>query len=76
MDAYSRQRAAIKRWNRRNYKEFKLRIHRGSDLEERMAAYAAEGGSLSFLMAVLLSHHFECKLPYKKTYFTKRVQLV
>jgi len=65
-DPFERRKAARDKWNKKAYKEIKLRVHRGSDLEDRLGAYMSEGGSVNFLLAELLSGHFGVANPYKE----------
>jgi hypothetical protein len=65
-DAYSRRAEQIKRWNKKTYRERSLRLHRGSDLDEHLGTYMANGGSVNFLIAELLAGHFGVANPYKQ----------
>jgi len=75
MDAYERRRAATARWNKKTYRETTLRLHRGSDLDDRLGAYRAEGGSVNYLLASLLATHFGVANPYKEKHTRHITQL-
>jgi hypothetical protein len=75
MDSYERKQAAKNRWNKKTYREITLRVHRGSDLDDRLGAYRHDGGSINYLIANLLSTHFGVDNPYKEIHTRKVVTL-
>lgn len=65
-DAYRRRMEANKRWNNKAYRQRCIRFHRGSDLDDRLGRFCAEGGSVNYLISDLLSHYFGVANPYKE----------
>jgi hypothetical protein len=75
LDAYTRRTEQTKAWNKRNYRERSIRLHRGSDLDDRLGTFIATGGSLNYLITDLLANHFDVPNPYKRIHTRHVVQI-
>ena len=53
-----------------------FRVHKGSDLEDRLEAFMAEGGCYNFLITELLCQYFNVPIPHKVRFITTRSPLV
>jgi hypothetical protein len=68
MDTLKRNQLCRARWNKKTYRELTLRVHRGSDLDDRLHEFMYSGGSVNFLIAKLLCEYFGVAVPYKREY--------
>ena len=75
MDSYERKQAATRRWNKKAYRQIMLRVHRGSNLDDRLGLFMANGGSVNYLLATLLASHFEVENPYKEIHTRQITQI-
>jgi len=64
-----------KKYNRKAYTNHMFRIHKGSDLEDRVRALIEERQSLNWLITELLCKHFDVPIPHKYRFIVTRTPL-
>jgi len=64
-----------KKYNKKAYTNRMFRVHKGSDLDDRICAHMEEGHSLNWLITELLCEYFKVPIPHKVRFITTREPL-